>query len=131
MSHRQTRQTTLNELKTAAAFLLHSGLVLSHCPTKISAMSNLLNTLCLCTEHAQIWSRQEKKETWTFSSQYFLKRSTQTTSLQQVGVLNCLKLLSILQAAHIAVLSAFSFSFHWQFFAKFKTFVCLIITILN
>ena len=111
MSHRLTRQMKLNELKTTAAFLL------THCPIKISAMSNLINTLCM--EHAQIWSRQEKKETWTFSSQCFLKRSTQTTSLQgQVGVLNCDKLLSVLQAAHIAVLPAFSFLFHWQFFGQ-------------
>ena len=103
MSHRLTRQMKLNELKTTAAFLL------THCPIKISAMSNLINTLCLCMEHAQIWSRQEKKETWTFSSQCFLKRSTQTTSLQgQVGVLNCAKLLSVLQAAHIAVLPSLS-----------------------
>ena len=109
MSHRLTRQMKLNELKTAAAFLLYIGLVLSHCPTKLSVMSNLINTLCLCIEHAQIWSRQEKKETWTFSSHCFLKRSTQTTSLQgQVGVLNCAKLLSVLQAAHIAVLPSLS-----------------------
>lgn len=44
MSHRLTRQMKLNELKTADAFLLHIGLVLSNCLTKISVMSNLINT---------------------------------------------------------------------------------------